>query len=340
MKSKLFRKLNIFLSLSFALTLTGCGNAKEAALVPAEVPVYNALAPKTTQVIRGDLTVPYSTRLDLLGYEMVKYRFTRSEFEELFGTYKMELDAIHVSVGDEVHAGDVLVSFHSEVLDKQIEDNEQQIASARREIDHLRRLSSIDPSQDHSEEIRQLNRDIEVARLYVADVKETYERLNLIAEGDGHVSFVSTMFSMGYLAPDEDMIRVDTDRGLYTTKKTDDYTFKIGEKVTGKLRNVDYPLTVVETPEGEDDSLVYFRPDGQEGDMLEKNLMLEFDLPTLKDVCYVNRQAVFDKGGVHFVYVVKENDIRNAAIVEVGDRVGNYYIIKSGLEGGELVELP
>ena len=74
--------------------------------------------------------------------------------------------------------------------------------------------------------------------------------------------------------------------------------------------------------------------------MLEKNLMLEFDLPTLKDVCYVNRQAVFDKGGVHLVCVVTENDIRNAVIVEVGDRGGNYYIIKSGLEGGELVELP
>ena len=27
-------------------------------------------------------------------------------------------------------------------------------------------------------------------------------------------------------------------------------------------------------------------------------------------------------------------------VVERGDRVGNYYIIKSGLKGGELVELP
>ena len=340
MKKKNRGKSYILAALILGLSLTGCGSMREAELVPAAVPEYSAVMPKTTQVIRGDLTIPYSVRLDLLGYKMEKYQFTMSEVEELYGTYRMELDQVHVNVGDLVHEGDVLISFHSDVLDKQIEDNEKEIASLRREIDHLNRLSAIDPSLDHTEEIRQLNRSIEVAKLYAEDVRETYERLNVIAKSDGHVSFVSTMFSEGYIASDADMVRVDTDKGLYTTPKTDDYTFQIGERVIAKLRNVEYPLIVTEPPEGEDEDLVYFRPEEQNGDMLEKNLMLEFDLPTLKDVCYVNRQAVYEKNGVRFVYVVKENDIRNAVAVEVGDRVGNYYIIKSGLEGGELVELP
>ena len=334
------RKLNLLLCILPALVLSGCGQAKEAELVPAAEPTWYAVSPRTTPVIRGDLVPAYSARLDLLGYEVVKYRLTRSEFDEFYGTYRMTLDQIHVSVGDAVKKGDVLVSFHSEVLDQRITDNERVISEAGREIEHLRKLMRIDPSLDYGSRITQLNRSIEVARLYIADVKETYGRLNLVAGEDGHVSYISGVFIEGYIAPDMDMIRVETSKRLYTVEKKAEYSFHTGEQVTAKLRNVEYPLTVVDPPEGENPDLVYFRPEGMDGELLEKNLMLEFELAPLKDVCYVNRQAVYDKDGKYFVYTVDENEMRHAVIVEPGDRVGNYLIIKSGLNGGELVELP
>ena len=334
------RKLNILFCILAAALLTGCGEAREAELVPAAEPVYYAVSPRTTQVIRGDLVPTYSARLDLLGYEMVKYRLTRSEFDEFYGTYHMELDRIHVNVGDAVKKGDTLVSFHSDVLDKRIEENEQIIADANREIGHLQKLMKIDPSQDYKDRIAQLNRSIEVARLYVKDVKETYGRLNLVAGEDGHVSYISSMFSEGYIAADTDMIRVETSRRLYTVAKKEEYSFRTGEQVKAKIRNIEYLLTVVDPPEGESKDLVYFRPEGRDGEILEKNLMLEFELTPLKDVCYMNRQALFEKDGISFVYTVDENEMRRAVIVEPGDRVGNYIIIRSGLNGGELVELP
>ena len=339
MKRRLPRKLNI-MAVLLAVFLSGCGTAAEEELVSPEVPVYNAMVPKTAEVIRGDLTPQYSERLDLLGYERVHYQFTQAEYDELYGSYQMKIDEIHVNVGDFVEKGEVMVSFHSEVLDLQIRDYEKQIEEAGLSIDHLRRLSAIDPSEDHKDEIASLNREIEVARLYIADIEETYRKLNIIAKTDGFVSLISTALREGYVMPGSDMILVDQSKGLYTTAKTDEYEFRPGEEFTAHLGNLERRVEVVETPEGEDANMVYFMPLDGEDEMPNKNLMLEFELPTLKDVCYVNRQAVYDKNGLYFVYVVQENGTRRAVEVTCGDRIGNYMIIREGLNGGESVELP
>ena len=65
MSGKRFKKLNIAAyACVAALTLTGCGSSSEEALVPANVPVYNAVVPKETEVFRGE--VPYSRSGTLL----------------------------------------------------------------------------------------------------------------------------------------------------------------------------------------------------------------------------------------------------------------------------------
>ena len=334
-----FKKLNISVLL-LSLLLTGCGTVTEDTLVAPEVPLYNAMVPKTAEVIRGDLTPQYSERLDLLGYDRVHYQFTQAEYDEMYGSYQLKIDEIHVNVGDFVEKGEVMVSFHSEILDQNIRDYEKEIENARLSIDHLKKLSAIDPNEDHKNEIDSLNREIQVARLYIQDIEETYRKLNLIAESDGFVSFISTTLREGYVIPGADLILVDSSKGLYTTAKTDEHEFKPGEIFTAHLGNSKHEVEVVETPEGEDESLVYFLPMDGEDEMPDKNLMLEFELPTLKDVCYVNRQAVYDKDGIFFVYVVREDGMRRAVEVIPGDRVGNYVIIKEGLSGGENVELP
>lgn len=208
--------------------LTGCGKAAEDTLVAPELPVYNAVVSRTAEVIRGDMTPRYSNRLDLLGYDRSRYQFTQAEYEEMYGTYQLTLDEIRVDVGDHVKKGDLLVSFHSDVLDQMVKENEKAIENAQLEIDHLKRLSNIDPSQDHKEEIRRLNQDIEVARLYITDIQETYDKLNIISEVDGFVSFVNTTLRDGYIIPGKDLVVVDYDKGLYTTAKSEDYTFKPG----------------------------------------------------------------------------------------------------------------
>ena len=344
MKKHFPRKLNklvtAMLSGVLLLSLTGCGDAAEDSLVPPETPTYNAYVPNTADVIRGDLERKFEQRLDLLGYERIRYRFTQAQFSELYGTYQLEVEKIHVNVGDPVHAGDLMVSFHSKVLDDQITENEKKITEARLSIEHLKNLESIDPSRDHTEEIRRLEREINVAELYISDVNDTYRKLNIYADVDGHVSDIDGSLQDGFVMPDTDLVLVDIDDGIYKMEKPEYYTFKTGETYTATTRYSECQVEVIDMPEGGSATSIYFRPVGREGEILEKNLMLNFELPALKDACYVNRQAVFEKSDKYFVYVVKDDGMREARYITPGEQYGNYLIVKDGLEGGEKVELP
>ncbi len=344
MNKEVFRKIKcITAGLSCCLLscslLSSCQSAGEAALVEAAEPFSYVVTPRTTQVIRGDLVTEFSSRLDLLGLERTSYTFSYEEMNKLWD-YNAELDALKVSVGDKVSAGDVLVSFHSEVLDQMIAENEEKIRSAQLEIDHYRRLAAIDKEKDYSGEIARLNREIEVERLYILDARDTYDDLNIVADRDGYISYINPTFMEGYFKAKDTLIVIDSSDGLYYLEKTDEYTFHSGEEVTAHLQDVEYPLVVIDTPEGKTDDYVYFQRTVDADTMPEKSLMLEFELPPLKDVVYVNRQAVYDKSGTYFVYQVDDKDIPHAVIVERGDKVGNYQIITSGLAGGENVELP
>ena len=337
---KSLKKLNIVLSGLLLLSLTGCGEAVEDSLVPPETPSYNAYVPSQADVIRGDLERKFEKRLDLVGYDRMRYRFTQAEYMELYGTYQLEVDEVHVNVGDAVHPGDLMVSFHSKVLDDKITENEKTITDAQLSIDHLKKLSSIDPTQDYAEEIKRLEREISVARLYISDVHDTYNKLNIFAKEDGHVSMVNSMLQDGYVVPETDLILVDVDDGIYRAEITGEASFKTGEQYTATTRYSECQVEVIDPPEGAGASMVYFRPVGREGDILEKNLMLQMELPVLKDVCYVNRQAVYEKDGKYFVYFVNENGMRDAVYITAGEQFGNYLIVKEGLNGGEKVELP
>ena len=322
------------------LSLTGCGEAVEDDLVSPETPSYNSYVPKTTDVIRGDLERKFEQRLDLMGYDRVRYRFTEAQYMELYGTYQLEVDEVHVNLGDKVHDGDLMVSFHSKVLDDKIKENEKKITDAGLSIEHLKNLEAIDPSADHSEEIKRLEREISVARLYITDVNDTYRKLNIYSEVNGYVSAVDSALQDGFVYPGKDLIVVDVDDGYYKMEKPEYYTFRVGEIYTATARYSEFQVEVIDPPEGGSDSYIFFRPVGLEGEILEKNLMLKFELPVLKDACYVNRQAVFEKNGQYFVYVVREDGMREAVYITKGEQYGNFLIVKDGLEGGEKVELP
>ena len=337
---KLNKALCALLSGVLLISLTGCGEASEDSLVPPETPTYNAYTPKQTDVIRGDLERTFNIRLDLLGYERIRYRYTEAQYMELYGTYQLEVDTVHVGVGDPVHPGDLMVSFHSKVLDDQITENEKKIQDAQLSIEHLKKLEAIDPSMDYSEDIRSLERDISVAKLYISDVQETYKKLNIYSEVEGHVSMVRSVLLDGYVVPDMDLILVDVDDGIYRTDGLETVTFRTGERYKATTRYSECEVEVIDPPEGSSSAGVYFRPVGREGEILEKNLMLDLNLPALKDTCYVNRQAVYEKNGQYYVYVVREDGMREAVYITPGEQYGNYLIVKEGLEGGEKVELP
>ena len=59
--------------------------------------------------------------------------------------------------------------------------------------------------------------------------------------------------------------------------------------------------------------------------------------PVLKNVSYIETECVFYISSKSYVYIVDENGFREPRPVEVGNEVGDYIVIKSGIEPGEKV---
>ena len=319
--------------------LSGCGSDKEDALVAPVEPVYESAERETVEVKRGNIIPFFESKLDLLDYNKVSYRFTQAQYDELMNNYKLEVDKVNVKLGDYVNAGDVLVSFHSKVLDEKIKANEEKIASCNLQIEHLQKLHYIDPEQDYSEEIAKLNRDINAANLYISDIKTAYGKMNLVATEGGIVSYVNTIVINGYVVPDKDIVSVVSDSGYYIMDQNDICSFTPGQKYTAKSGTSTCEVEVVETPEGGDSNKVYFKPNRAPGQLLEKVMLLSFELPELKDVVYVNKYAIAEKDDKKYVYVKGEDGFYNVQEVKTGDKVDTDIIIKEGLNGGEIVQV-
>ena len=60
---------------------------------------------------------------------------------------------------------------------------------------------------------------------------------------------------------------------------------------------------------------------------------------SLKNVIYVAKDAIHEKEGKEFVYLVSKDGFLDAAYIQTGEQVDNLVEIKSGLSGGEEVAL-
>ena len=116
-----YRKALVFISM--VLVLSGCGAKKEDELVPPPEPHYDAVLPTTTIVERGDVEPSYELKLELMDYANIRYKYSLAQYTEMSETYELEVEDVSVNVGDMVHEGDIMVSFHSEVLDEKIREN-------------------------------------------------------------------------------------------------------------------------------------------------------------------------------------------------------------------------
>ena len=121
--------------------------------------------------------------------------------------YDAVFDEVKVEVGDIVSEGDVLLTFTSEALDKKLADSQETKRKAELSIEHYRNLMYINDDLDFSEDIASLENDIYLANVYINDINETYNSLNVVAKGSGKVSFVSETVQDGFIKPGSPLIR-------------------------------------------------------------------------------------------------------------------------------------
>ena len=334
------KKISLIIFLLNICILSGCTNQSNEELVPPQDKSYTPVIHNTDYVIKQDVTPSAELKLSLLDYEETGYRISQSEWNRINGQYMLTVDKVWVKAGDEIKAGELLISFSSKELDDKLKSYEDKKAEDLLAIDHYNRLAGIDTSYDYKSDIELLNQDITIADAYISDINSLYDEINIKATSDGIVSFVSPYLSDGYIITGEVLIKASSNSKEYVCETTEDLGLNVGDVFNVENDMTAYELCIKDIVFDEAKTKIYFEPlPGSESVLSEKNLTLIIKKQEIKGALCVKSQAVFEEDGHYFAYRYKEDGLREAVEVTIGDYVDDYVVITSGLSEDDEVEL-
>ncbi len=319
--------------LSVVVILTGCGKKKND-VIHIENDTYQKKDYATVEVMQGDLNPQFTLRLQAEGYKKTNYSLSNET---------LEIDKVYVSVGEKVTKGELLISFMSKEIQETIEDYQEQCSQKELLIAHYTNLMKIDPDADYSGDIKMLQQDITVDKLYMEEAQNKLAGCQVMAEADGTITYISEYLLNGYYNPGETLMTEVSGTGNYTSAIQKNYEFNVGDEFSAVSGVVSYQvrLSNVEQNTGDDGKVTQtltFEPVSDmssvsDADTLEVTVVQ----PILKDVLYVESDAIQEDESGNYVYTVNESGYREAVWVTIGETVGEYTVITDGLKLGEKV---
>lgn len=348
------------------MILTGCGTS-ETALTPIPRTIYQKADYQTVKVKKGDMKHSIQLKLKARLADQVNYSVDLAD---------AEVEEVLVNAGEHVTKGQLLASFESEETRKAIADYSAELEEKQLLLDHYTRLSMYDLQQrdyivkekkeyplfeqqedeikadrdkedtlrkfvDYNLTIEQLQEDVRLAALFLQEEKQKLENCQLRAEDDGVITYISKGLLSGFAEPGTLLLTETCGENTYEAYTDDDYDFRVGDTYTAEKSGSSYNMEVIAVNEEEGGGrTIVFAPDPTllnppEGDSLDMTIEKE----TLRDVMYVERNAVHAKDERHFVYVRSAEGFLDPVYVELGDEVDNMVVIKSGLTGEEEVAI-
>ncbi len=307
----------------------GCAD-RETVDFSVERQPYEKQEYSTDTAMRGDLEPELTLKLQADGYERIDY----DSLEE-----NLELQKVNVSVGDHVKKGELLVSFRCEELRQAISDYQEKITENRLLIDHYEKLMKINPQLSYGEDITSIKKDVKVAELYLKEYEDKLESYQIKARRDGTIIRMDDQLAEGIYEAGRSLITQASGSGKYEAEKPEGYTFHKGEIYDAMLDGVSYPVSVEKITK----KRIIFTPGtDMDGVSADDILTITIPLEKLKDVVYVpaadvHHEEESDEKDFYYVYVLDENGYRNAVIIQTGGKVGDYMVVKEGLQGGEKV---
>jgi multidrug efflux pump subunit AcrA (membrane-fusion protein) len=289
------------------------------------------------EVEKGDIAPVLTLSLKPDEFEKNNYSVERSD---------LVVDKINVSVGDRVEAGEVMVSFKADDIQETIDTYTQQKEEDELLIDHYTKLMAIDSSQDYSDDIASLKEDMELADLYINEQNEKLKEYQLIAEKSGTVTYMYEWLEYGWAEAYTALVTVVSGSSNYTVDTDDDYDFQVGDIYQAEFGIATFDMKIIDITSYVDDSTgkdmrtILFEPQNDMAGVTESDtLTMTINKPVIKNVVYVDKNAVTIKSDTSFVYTIDENGYRTPVEVEIGEQVDDYIVITSGLDGGEQVTL-
>lgn len=312
--------------------LTGCGGRKQQVVIVTR-PSYEKLAFQTAEAQRGDLSASVTMKLTAEGYDEIVYRVPKEG---------LTLNKVHVSVGDRVKKGDILVSFQSDQIQQMIADYEDEKSRKELLVQHYENLMAIDEEMDYEADIKMLREDIQVAQLYIEEAVNLLAEYQVVAKEGGIITKISEYLQNGVMEPGVELLTQVSGTGRYFApiSEADAEAFTVGEIYLVNADGVEYEFCLTDISDG---TLIFQPVSGTALISADETFSLTLEKQEQKNVVYVNRNAVCtikgkeDEEDTYCVYVMQEDGYQRAVFVTPGERIGNNMIITEGLNGGEKV---
>ncbi len=319
-----------------ATMLCGCNKAGSIEVAVIEKDEYQKNGYETTTIKRGDIDSTLELSLKKEIEEEIEYSVEEAD---------LEVDQILVNIGEQVKAGQVLVTFEAEELKKEITKYSAQVEKCRLMLEHYKRLANIDKKKDYKVEVEEMTDNLNLAQLYLDEENKRLQNCSIIAKQDGTISFISKTLSEGYVAPFTCMVTEICGQSRYTAETKDDYEFHIGDVFLASSDTIECNMKVTaiedivgEGTEGNTTRKITFEPEIAASDLgSEGDFSISIAKPKLTDVVFVPSLAINKKEDKEFVYVVSKDGFLDAVYVQTGESIDGMTIIKKGLNGGEEV---
>ena len=313
--------------------LSGCGQKDYESVTEISRVIYEKEEYQTIPVSKGDMEPVLKMNLTRHDTEKINYSVDEED---------LELEELLVGIGDHVSEGQLLITFKSEDIKKNIEKYSSEVVRKQLLLDHYKRMYNVD-YKDRDDKygviLEELEDDVDLAKLFLKEEQERYRNCQVVAQSDGTVSYISNKVLSGLVEPGENLLTQICGQTRYTANTKDSFEFEIG----GVYQAVDgedyYDMKVVEViPESDSSRTIVFEPVDVTLE-LSGSAYMEIKKGKLPNVVYLPATAINVKTDSKFVYVVKENGFLEGRYVELGEEIGDMVVIKSGLDGTEEVAI-
>lgn len=325
-------------------------------------------APIMRQVETDEFTMTYVQYGDLIHEQRINVKFRAVRQEQLkFDVDGLRFEEVHVSKGDSVQKGQLLMELEQSDLAQQSADAAAQCESLRLQVAQAEEKMELsrdeyalqlaymtdeerekaEPMEEHllsqTRSLEKLKNQLTIARENAQRVENEISKRQLRAGIDGVVTLVRSIAPSDVSSRHQVMVTIsDTESSMFLIETTYTDLYEVGMELTVYSNGNAYPCRVISPEEagahGMDE--IYLRSDVPTADLADGDsgyLMLVTE--RYDDVLYVEKNAVMSMNGEHYVYIQDENGFRSIHPVQIGESLDGYIEIVSGLKEGDQIIL-
>lgn len=328
---KLYRK--IFLLTTFVtlcVCTAGCGKDQKSSDIKVSIEPYEKLQYEVFEA--ESLDIRPEILLELVCDDLRTERY----YPVSDG---LEIEKVYVESGDYVKKGDVLIRYKTDNIEEQIKEYEEQISTNLLLYDHYEKLNEINPSKAMDATLEQLNRSIQVDRLFIEELKAKMAENSVVAEGDGMLVTVEKHLETKKTNRQEWLFSITYSDGKYSAESTEDIRMEEGTISSYMVGLTAFDFRYLGREKIEDKYCYHFEFVPGEREFCAREMVPLIVRQPMVDgaICIPLDYVVTAQNGKNYVYVLEDKGycrIKDVTVVSVADGMA---VIGSGLSAGDEV---